>query len=134
MPIRYAKVASRVPGKTVKAFPEGLVINFLPESEQPLRRLHFRHGSGCHFLLFVYQGRHFCCSSYQASGYHPSGAFHINMGLIGHGRNYVWGNKNMSQVMACSQNSPALVAAESRDIPLPPLAFELSANKKVTKR
>ena len=73
MPIRDAKVANRVLGKAVKAFAEGFVINFLPEREQPLRRLRFRHGSGCHFLLFVCllfvdQGRHFCFSSYEASG------------------------------------------------------------------
>jgi hypothetical protein len=33
--------------------------------------------------------------------------------------------------MACSENSPALVAAESREIPLRPLAFELSAIRKL---
>jgi hypothetical protein len=96
MPIGDAKVANRVLGKTIEAFAECFVINFLPERKQPLWRFRFRHGSGCHFLFFVFQGRHFCCSSYQASGYHPSGAFHINMGLIGHGRDYVWGNKNKS--------------------------------------
>jgi hypothetical protein len=68
MPIRDAKVAGSVLGKTVEAFAEGFVINFLPEREQPLRRLRFRHGSCCHFLLFVFQGRDFCFSLNQASG------------------------------------------------------------------
>src|SRR5215469_661588 len=45
MPIRNAKVASRVFGKAVEALAECLVINFLPERKQPLRRLRFRHGS-----------------------------------------------------------------------------------------
>ena len=54
MPIRDTKVASRVLGKTVEAFAECLVVNFLSESEQPLGRRRFPHGSGCHFLLYVY--------------------------------------------------------------------------------
>jgi hypothetical protein len=54
MPIRDAKVASRVFGETVKAFAERFVINFLPESEQPLGRRRFPHGLGCHYLLFLY--------------------------------------------------------------------------------
>jgi hypothetical protein len=54
MPIRDAEVASRVLGKTVEAFAERFVINFLPESEQPVGRRRFPDGSGCYFLLFVY--------------------------------------------------------------------------------
>src|SRR5215472_1653228 len=65
MPIRDAKVAGCVLGETVETLPECFVINFLPEREQPLRRLRFRHGSGCRFLLFVYQRRHCCCSLYR---------------------------------------------------------------------
>jgi hypothetical protein len=52
--MRDAEVASRVLGKTVEAFAERFVINFLPESEQPFGRRHFVHGPGCHFLLFMY--------------------------------------------------------------------------------
>jgi hypothetical protein len=54
VPIRSAKVASRVLGKAVEAFAKRFVINFLPESEQPLGRRRFSYGSGCYFLLFVY--------------------------------------------------------------------------------
>ena len=39
MPIGDAEVASRILGKTVEAFAEGFVVNFLPERKQPLRRL-----------------------------------------------------------------------------------------------
>ena len=55
MPICDAKVASCVLGETIEAFAERFVINLLPESEQPLGRRGFLHGSGCHFLRFVYQ-------------------------------------------------------------------------------
>src|SRR5215469_3881339 len=41
VPIRDAKVASSVLGKAVEALAECFVINFLPEREQPLRRLRF---------------------------------------------------------------------------------------------
>jgi len=47
------QVASRILSEAVEAFAEGFVINFLPEREQPLRRLRFGRGSGCHFPLFV---------------------------------------------------------------------------------
>jgi hypothetical protein len=47
-------MASCVFGETVEAFAERFVINFLPESEQPLGRRRFPHGSGSDFLLFVY--------------------------------------------------------------------------------
>src|ERR1700735_3664083 len=46
MPIRDAKIASFVFGETVEAFAERFVINFLPESEQPLGRRRFPHDSG----------------------------------------------------------------------------------------
>jgi hypothetical protein len=56
MPIRDAKVASCVFGKTVEAFAQRLVINFHPECEKPLRRLRFRHASSYRFVFFVYLG------------------------------------------------------------------------------
>jgi hypothetical protein len=37
MPVRDSKIEGCVLGKTVEAFAEGFVINFLPEREQPLR-------------------------------------------------------------------------------------------------
>ena len=82
MPIRDAKVACCVLGKTVEAFAERFVINFLPKREQPLRRFRFRHGSGCHYLLFVFQGR-FVSPHIRRLAPYPVGD------SIGHGCNYV---------------------------------------------
>ena len=53
MPIGSAEITDGILGETVKAFAKGLVVDFLPHIEQPLRRRGFRKRHCGHVILLV---------------------------------------------------------------------------------
>jgi len=84
MPIRDAKVASRVLGKTVEASAERFVINFLPEREQAAP-------SSSWFGLSLLSLR-VLDSSFAPPNVRRLAPSTPNMGSTGHGRNYARSN------------------------------------------